>query len=229
METLGQKLAAARMQKKLTASEAAKGTRIKVQHIEAIEQDDFIDIPASAYAKGFIRIYAEFLGLDPVPLIQEYLDNHAPRKRTSLVPEDEAASKPKREYTGPAFKWPSFSLPKIRFPKLKKPAWVKRPSVSLPAPRIPSVPPRTLLICSAALLVLLLVLFTARRCARVEDPPPEPPPDIETEIVPLDREPETVPVEPVEDAEAPVHEVDDLPPLDRPLPLIDDLPEPYLD
>jgi hypothetical protein len=73
---MGQKFRAAREKKKMNISRAAALTRIKVQHVEMMENDDFSKMPAPTYAKGFIRIYASFLGLDPVPLVQEYLDVH---------------------------------------------------------------------------------------------------------------------------------------------------------
>jgi Helix-turn-helix domain len=76
MDTMGQKFRAAREKKKMNVSRAAALTRIKVQHIEMMENDDFSKMPAPTYAKGFIRIYASFLGLDPIPLVQEYIDRH---------------------------------------------------------------------------------------------------------------------------------------------------------
>lgn len=104
METLGQKLKNARLAAKRTASEAAKGTRIKIQHIEALEQDDFSAIPAPAYAKGFIRIYAEWLEIDPAPLIEEYVNQHAPIKRAPLVPNDKPSTRAARPV--PRIPWP---------------------------------------------------------------------------------------------------------------------------
>lgn len=76
MDSMGQKFRAAREKKKINVSKAAALTRIKMQHIEMMENNDFSKMPAPAYAKGFIRIYASFLGLDPVPLVQEYVDLH---------------------------------------------------------------------------------------------------------------------------------------------------------
>lgn len=74
----GAALKAAREGKGVTPAEAAEATRIKVQIIEAIERDDFSRIAAPTYAKGFIRLYAEFLGLDPEPLLNAYADHHQP-------------------------------------------------------------------------------------------------------------------------------------------------------
>lgn len=72
---LGQQLLEARRQRNLTASEVAAGTRVKVQLIEAMEREDFSKFAAPIYGKGFIKLYAEYVGLDPRPLIDEYMSN----------------------------------------------------------------------------------------------------------------------------------------------------------
>ncbi len=70
---LGRKLREAREEKELSQSEVASGTRMKVQIVSAIEEEDFSDVAAPIYGKGFIKLYAEFVGLDPQPLINEYV------------------------------------------------------------------------------------------------------------------------------------------------------------
>ena len=72
MATLGEKLKAAREKAGYTTSQAAEATRIKIQHIEELERDDFTRFAAPIYGKGFIKLYAEFLNLDPSPLLAEY-------------------------------------------------------------------------------------------------------------------------------------------------------------
>lgn len=84
---LGRILKEARLKRRLTASEVAAGTRMKVQTVEAIEKEDFSKIPAPLYCKGFIKLYADFLGLDPDPLILEYVSKYVDPKSPSLVPE----------------------------------------------------------------------------------------------------------------------------------------------
>ena len=81
---LGDILRAEREKKGLTLSDVAEGTRIKVQVLETIENNDFSRIPAPVYGKGFIKLYAEFLGLDPAPLIEEYASRLAVPVRPSL-------------------------------------------------------------------------------------------------------------------------------------------------
>lgn len=79
METLGQVLKATRERKRISLSQAAAKTRIKIQHLEMMERDDFSQMPAPAYARGFIRMYADFLGLDAGPLVEEYNARHLSR------------------------------------------------------------------------------------------------------------------------------------------------------
>ena len=93
MATLGQILKEAREKKGVTASQAAAATRMKIQTIEALERDDFSRIAAPMYAKGFIKLYAEYLGLDATPLIREYMDLHAPKVRPPLTPENGRAGR----------------------------------------------------------------------------------------------------------------------------------------
>lgn len=88
MPTLGEKFRRAREKKKVTCSQAAAATHMKIQHVEAMERDDFSRMAAPMYAKGFIKIYAEYLGLDPAPLIQEYGDRHEPKERLPLLPDE---------------------------------------------------------------------------------------------------------------------------------------------
>ncbi len=83
---MGQVFKAARERKRVTLSQAAIKTRIKIQHIEMMERDDFSQMPAPAYARGFIRMYADFLGLESGPLVEEYNAFHQPGARPRPMP-----------------------------------------------------------------------------------------------------------------------------------------------
>lgn len=80
----GATLRAAREKRKLSQADVAAATRIKVHVVAAIENNDFSGIAAPLYGKGFIKLYAEFVGLDPDPLIRDYLERHARIVRPSL-------------------------------------------------------------------------------------------------------------------------------------------------
>lgn len=69
---IGPTLQEARLRKKLTTSQVAELTRVKLQIVDDLENDDFHRIAAPIYGKGFIRLIAECVGLDPAPLIADY-------------------------------------------------------------------------------------------------------------------------------------------------------------
>lgn len=54
----------------LTAAEVFRRTRIRVDHIEALERGDVDALPAPCYAAGFLKSYCEFLELDPNRFIE---------------------------------------------------------------------------------------------------------------------------------------------------------------
>lgn len=85
MESLGEILRAAREAKGATESEAAEATKMKVQQIDALENDDYGQIAAPIYVKGFLKLYAEYLGLDPDQVIDHYKATNAPLSPNELV------------------------------------------------------------------------------------------------------------------------------------------------
>jgi hypothetical protein len=92
--TIGQKLEAARRAKGVTVSEAGKATKILSKFIEAMEADDFGALSAPVYAKSFIKMYAQYLGLDAQPLVEDYVAQHAPKARPHLGEEVRPKSAP---------------------------------------------------------------------------------------------------------------------------------------
>lgn len=71
---IGPILREARQQKQLTTSQVAEMTRMKVQIVDDLENDDFHRIAATIYGKGFIKLFAECIDLDPEPLIADYME-----------------------------------------------------------------------------------------------------------------------------------------------------------
>jgi len=76
MATLGQQLKAAREAKGVNEHDAGIATKTLTKIIVAMEADDFSGMAAPTYAKGFIRLYANYLELDPEPLVEEYVASH---------------------------------------------------------------------------------------------------------------------------------------------------------
>ncbi|HJW89151.1 MAG TPA: RodZ domain-containing protein [Anaerolineales bacterium] len=71
VEMIGEQLRRARQDRKLSLEQAALATHIRVHYLVALEAGDFSQLPSRAQARGFLRAYAGYLGLDPeMPLAQ---------------------------------------------------------------------------------------------------------------------------------------------------------------
>ena len=69
--TLGRRLRASRLESGFTLEQAAEETRISYGYLDAIEADRFDVLPAPVYVRGFVRLYARFLGIDPEDAIEQ--------------------------------------------------------------------------------------------------------------------------------------------------------------
>lgn len=78
--SFGQTLRNAREAKGFSPSQVAAQTRILVQIITDMENEDFHRIPAPIYGRGFVRLFAECVGLDPAPLTQEFMEIYEGRR-----------------------------------------------------------------------------------------------------------------------------------------------------
>jgi len=71
MQTLGQRLKAAREEKSLTLEKVFQAIRIRVNYLQALEDDDLSSMPSPVQARGYLRNYAEFLELDLDQVLEE--------------------------------------------------------------------------------------------------------------------------------------------------------------
>lgn len=68
--------------------DVASMLRIRYPYLQAIEDGRFQDLPGAAYAAGFLRSYAEYLGLDPESIVSRYKEEAvgALRKQELYLP-----------------------------------------------------------------------------------------------------------------------------------------------
>ena len=66
---IGEELRATRIRRGRSLQQANQATRIALRYLEAMEDEDWDRMPAATYARGFISSYAQYLGLDPKPLL----------------------------------------------------------------------------------------------------------------------------------------------------------------
>ena len=73
MKNLGEKLHEARVARGVTLRDAADMTKIRIDFLQNMEDGNFdFDLP-EVYKRGFIRLYAQFLRLDPKAIHDEYV------------------------------------------------------------------------------------------------------------------------------------------------------------
>jgi cytoskeleton protein RodZ len=72
MFELGSSLREARVRRGIALAQVAAETRIRTRYLQALEEERFERLPGSAYAKGFLRVYADYLGLDGQLFVDEY-------------------------------------------------------------------------------------------------------------------------------------------------------------
>jgi cytoskeletal protein RodZ len=91
---IGNSLREARLRQHLDFPEIEQATKIRAKYLRALEDEQFELLPAQTYVKGFLRSYAEYLGLDG----QLYVDEYNSR---FVVGEEEAAPRPRRSAPPP--------------------------------------------------------------------------------------------------------------------------------
>ena len=93
MFEIGSSLREARERRGLSYGQVEAETAIRTRYIRALEDEDFHILPGPTYTKGFLRAYAEYLGLDGQPFVDEFNSrHHDPRAAVEHTP---IASRPR--------------------------------------------------------------------------------------------------------------------------------------
>jgi Helix-turn-helix domain len=72
MFAIGSSLKEARLRKGLDLPAAEEATKIRSRHLRALEDEQFDVLPGQTYVRGFLKTYADFLGLDGQLYVDEY-------------------------------------------------------------------------------------------------------------------------------------------------------------
>ncbi len=86
MKTVGQILQASRNAQKLDLKDVSRITRIRAHFLEAVEVDDYSQLPSGAVARGFIRNYSEFLKLKPESVLAIFRRDFVENEQGQIVP-----------------------------------------------------------------------------------------------------------------------------------------------
>ena len=72
MGELGNTLSRARRARAITLEDVERDTHVSRRYLQALENEDFEIFPAPVYARGFLRTYARYLGLNPEELLRVF-------------------------------------------------------------------------------------------------------------------------------------------------------------
>ena len=93
MIEFGKTLREAREARGYTVSQVAEITRMLPSIVDGLEREDFSKIAAPIYGRGFVKLYAEAVGLEAKPLVNEFMDIYN-GNRTPVILEREASTEP---------------------------------------------------------------------------------------------------------------------------------------
>ena len=94
-EEIGRTLRTRREELHLSVDQVQEETKIRRRYLVALEQGRLEDLPAPVYARGFLRSYASFLGLDGTALLRELDQGREPPREEPTLQAEPAAPPPR--------------------------------------------------------------------------------------------------------------------------------------
>ena len=73
MSSFGEELRRERELRQITLREISESTKISLRYLEGLEKNDFRHLPGGVFNKGFVRAYAQYIGVDPETMVNAYL------------------------------------------------------------------------------------------------------------------------------------------------------------
>jgi cytoskeletal protein RodZ len=81
---IGEVLEKARKERGLTLEDVEHATKIRKRYLVGLEREDYRVLPDTVYARGFLKTYANYLGLDGEELSREFKDRRKPRRERGI-------------------------------------------------------------------------------------------------------------------------------------------------
>jgi transcriptional regulator with XRE-family HTH domain len=76
MDSFGSRLRYERERRQIALKSIAESTKIGITLLEGLERDDVSRWPSGIFRKSFVRSYAVAVGLDPEPIVREFVERH---------------------------------------------------------------------------------------------------------------------------------------------------------
>lgn len=90
--TLGARLRERREQRGIDLAAIAEQTKIKASLLQGLERDDVSQWPSGIYRRAYLRSYAQAIGLDPDPILREFVTVHPDPDEAAAAAADAAAA-----------------------------------------------------------------------------------------------------------------------------------------
>jgi cytoskeleton protein RodZ len=94
---LGNSLREARLRQHLDFPEVEQATKIRAKYLRALEAEQFDQLPSQTYVKGFLRSYAEYLGLEGQLFVDEYNSRFVASDDDLLLRPRRSSARPPRQ------------------------------------------------------------------------------------------------------------------------------------
>lgn len=95
MYAIGSTLRDARVRRDISLQQVEDDTKIRIKYIQAMENEDFDVLPSGMYVKGFLRTYAEYLGIDYQMILDEYNERYGSGEYREHVIQPPQTAKPR--------------------------------------------------------------------------------------------------------------------------------------
>jgi cytoskeletal protein RodZ len=73
MASFGEEIRREREMREISLREVAEATKINIRFLEALERNHFTHLPGGQFTKGFVRAYAQHIGVDGEAMVNAYL------------------------------------------------------------------------------------------------------------------------------------------------------------
>jgi hypothetical protein len=93
---IGNSLREARTRRQIDLNVAEQATKIRVRYLRALEDERFDQLPSQTYVKGFLRTYADYLGLDGQLYVDEFNSRFATGEEHDARPRRSSARPERR-------------------------------------------------------------------------------------------------------------------------------------
>lgn len=110
MASFGERLKREREQRGVTLDDISVSTKISTRMLDALEHDQFDQLPGGIFNKGFIRAYARHLRLDDDEMVAEYLRAYEEAPAPIVIEPPAAQPRRQPENGRHGMSWPIFAV-----------------------------------------------------------------------------------------------------------------------